>query len=336
MKKEALLWKKEREGVRCLLCPRLCLLKEGKFGYCSVRQNIEGKLYTLIYGEASSVALDPIEKKPLFHFYPRSQVLSFGTIGCNLHCIHCQNWQIAHAHPGECATQFISPEEAIKLALKYKADGIAWTYNEPTIWHEYTLETAKLCQREGLYTVYVTNGYITEEGLDMIAPYLDAYRVDIKGFNQDFYRKLAKVKDFASILKAAERAFHKWNLHLEVVTNVIPGWNDDEETFKKIASFIRDKLSPKTPWHITRFFPYLKLSHLSPTPLPTLEKAREIGLSEGLSFVYLGNVPGHPGENTSCPRCKKMVIERDGYLIKNYHVRGGKCLFCGEDLNIKD
>lgn len=335
--KEALLFNRLKENkVKCRLCPRLCVIKEGKRGYCGVRVNKEGTLYTLVYGLASSIAADPIEKKPLFHFYPGTLALSLGTLGCNLQCKHCQNWQIAHAEPdlsGHGLTG-ISPEETIRLAQRHGCLGVAWTYNEPTIWFEHTLDSAKLCKKEGLYTVYVTNGYITAEALDMIGPYLDSFRVDVKGFTKDFYRWLAKVPDFTPILKAAERAKRKWKMHVEVVTNIIPTRNDDEKQLRGIAQWIVSSLGPETPWHVTRFIPYLDLSHLSPTPVATLEKARGIGLEEGLRFVYLGNVSGHSAENTYCPHCGQMVIERTGYSLSRYEVEKGKCKFCSADLNI--
>lgn len=337
MKKEALLFQREAEKVRCLLCPRYCLIKEDKLGYCKVRQVKNGQLFTLIYGEVSSLALDPIEKKPLFHFFPGSLVLSFGTLGCNLRCLHCQNWSIAHADTlTGPETQYIPPEKAVELAQRSQAQGIAWTYNEPSIWLEYTLDTAKLAKKSELYTVYVTNGYLTAEALDLMGPYLDAFRFDLKGFTKELYRKLCKVTEFKPILDSAERAKNKWGMHVEVVTNVIPGWNDSAEEIKEMAAWIKTKLGAKTPWHITRFYPHLELSHLPPTPIKTLEKIREIGLEAGLEFVYLGNVPSHPGENTICPKCGKTVIKRSGYTLHALHVSEGKCEFCGEDLYVKD
>lgn len=336
--KEAALYKElDDKKVQCLVCPRECTISPGKKGWCKTRINQDGKLQTLIYGMCSSVAVDPIEKKPLFHFYPGSLVLSFGTLGCNLRCKHCQNWQIAHEEPDLKGSGLsdVSPENAVRSAEQYNCRGIAWTYNEPTIWFEYTLDTAKLCRKHGLYTIYVTNGYISTKALDAIGPYLDSFRVDVKGFTADFYRKLAGVKDFKPILQAAERAKNKWNMHVEVVTNVIPTWNDDEKQLKGIASWIKNTLGEDTPWHISRFYPYLKLSHLPPTPVSTLEKARQIGCEEGLNFVYLGNVPGHDGENTYCPQCKRLVIERTGYTLGQFEVEKGKCRYCQRDLNLR-
>lgn len=335
MKKEALLYLQEEGRVSCQLCPHSCQLKPDKYGFCGVRKNEKGKLYSLNYGEVSSIAVDPIEKKPLFHFFPGSITLSMGTVGCNLRCHHCQNWEIAHADMEKNrGLRFFSAEEIININEEYNSAGISFTYNEPTIWLEYALDVSKLAKKEGLYTVFVTNGYITREGLDTIAPYLSAYRVDLKGFSSDSYQKIARIKDFSPILEAAKRALHHWNLHVEIVTNIIPTVNDREEELKEIASFICSELGEKTPWHVTRFYPYLDFSHLPPTPVATLERAREIGLEEGLKFVYLGNVPGHRFENTYCPKCQNEVISRSGFSILAYQVKKGKCSFCGEDLNI--
>lgn len=337
MKEAALYNKLEANKVQCYVCPRECVIAPGKRGWCKTRINQNGKLQTLIYGLCSSLAVDPIEKKPLFHFYPGSLVLSFGTLGCNLRCKHCQNWQIAHEQPdlnGSSLSE-VSLEKAVEMADQNHCRGIAWTYNEPSIWFEYTLDSARLCKDNNLYTVYVTNGYISNQALDTIGPYLDSFRVDVKGFTNEFYRKLAVVKDFKSILKAAERARNKWDMHVEVVTNVIPTWNDDEKQLKGIAHWIKNALGEDTPWHVSRFYPYLELSHLPPTPITTLERARQIGLEEGLNFVYLGNVPGHDGENTFCPQCKRLVIERAGYTLGRFEVEKGKCRYCQRDLNLR-
>lgn len=335
--KEAILYAKlEDEKVRCNLCPRYCVIKKGQAGICKTRVNVDGKLFTLIYAVCSSVAADPIEKKPVFHYYPGSIVLSLGTLGCNFKCIHCQNWHIAHADATQSlqGTQEIPPERLPLLAIQNKCKGVAWTYNEPTIWLEYIVDSARLCKEQGLYTVVVTNGYITSEGLDAIGPYLDVYRVDLKGFNDEVYRKLAKVKSFKPVLESTIRAKEKWGCHVEVVTNVIPTFNDDQAQLEGIARWIKDNLGPKTPWHVTRFVPYLELSYLNPTPVSTLEKARQIGNSEGLEFVYVGNVYGHEGENTYCPGCQRMLIRRIGYTVGKYDVVKGRCPYDGTDLNI--
>ena len=338
-KREALLYEKlDKNRVRCNLCYRRCILKDGQVGICGVRKNEGGKLYTLIYGVVSSIALDPIEKKPLFHFYPKSLALSLGTWGCNFRCVHCQNWEISYEKLTEetlSMSKLISPEELIKIAQRYNAGGIAFTYNEPTIWFEYTLDGSKLAKKNGLYTVYVTNGSITSEGLQLISPYLDAMSIDIKAFWEGSFKKITGVKGVKNILERSVEA-KKMGIHVEIVTNVIPTINDSPKEMEELALWIRDNLGKKTPWHITRFYPYLKLSHLPPTPVKTLEKIREIGERVGLQFVYIGNVLGHPYENTYCPNCKSLVVRRLGYEISEYHVKNGKCEFCGEDLNIRE
>jgi len=337
--KEALLYKQlEKSRVSCEVCPRNCVVAPGRLGLCKARQNIDGKLYTLIYSLCSSIAADPIEKKPVFHFCPGSIVLSLGTLGCNLRCKHCQNWQIAHADALKDGKglEVVEPFKLIELAKKTSSKGVAWTYNEPTIWLEYVVEGAKLCKENDLYTVAVTNGYITEKALDLIGPYLDVFRVDIKGFTSEAYFKIAKVKDFTPILIATKRAKFKWNCHVEVVTNIIPTVNDDAEQLRQIARWIVSELGPETPWHVTRFMPYLEFSHLPPTPLDKIVEAREIGMTSGLKFVYIGNVPGNEGENTICPNCGQVAVRRQGFYVSSYKVKNGRCANCGEDLNIKD
>jgi len=227
------------------------------------------------------------------------------------------------------------PEKEIELARKYNCAGIAWTYNEPSIWFEYTLDSARLAKANGFYTVYVTNGYITLEALDTIGPYLDAWRVDVKGFNDGFYRQLAKIPRWRGILDMAKRAKDKWGMHVEVVTNIVPTMNDDEEQLSGIATWIRDNLGELTPWHVTRFYPMRNLNHLTPTPISTLEKAYQIGKKAGLKFVYLGNVSGHEYENTICYSCGKLVVRRSGYSAEVLGLDNSRCKFCGSELNFR-
>ena len=232
-------------------------------------------------------------------------------------------------------SQQLSPETEIESTKKHNCAGIAWTYNEPTIWFEYTLDSAKLAKKNGLYTVYVTNGYATPEALDTIGPYLDAWRVDVKGFNDGFYRQLAKISNWRSILDIAKRAKKKWNMHVEVVTNIIPTMNDDEKQLKDIATWIRNDLGELTPWHVTRFHPMYNLNYLPSTPVSTLEKAYHIGKEAGLKFVYVGNVPGHEYENTVCYSCGKLIVRRVGYDTQVLGLDGSKCKFCGTELNFR-
>lgn len=324
--------------VRCNVCLWRCAVNQERCGVCGVRCNHSSKIVPLNYARVSSVASDPIEKKPLNHFFPGSSVLSFGGIGCNFHCIHCQNWDIACVEEPAAlleGVREIPPDAAVGMALAQGNAGLAWTYNEPAIWLEYTLDSARLAHSKGLYTVYVTNGYSTPEALDMIGPYLDAWRVDIKGFTDKAYRDLAKIMNWRGILDVSERAKNKWNMHIEVVTNVIPGVNDDEKQLDDIAIWIKEKLGELTPWHVTRFYPHRELKHLPPTPLSTLEKAYSAGMKAGLKFVYVGNVPGNPHEDTVCYKCGKTVIERSGYSVRLAGVKNSHCKYCGADLNLR-
>jgi pyruvate formate lyase activating enzyme len=300
-------------------------------------QNQEGTLYNLNYARVSSVAADPIEKKPLFHFYPGTLCLSLGTLGCNFHCRHCQNWEISTADSSSLirGCREIQPRTSIDLARQYKCRGISWTYNEPTIWFEHTYDSARLAKENGLYTVYVTNGYATPETLDMIGPYLDAWRVDVKGFSDEFYKTLSGIPHWREILEVTKRAKEKWNMHVEVVTNIIPTMNDDDEQLTGIANWIKDELGELTPWHVTRFHPYHRLIDLPPTPLETIEKAWEIGKKAGLKFVYAGNVPGHSSESTVCYSCGKINVERYGYQTDVKGLDGSWCKFCGAELNFR-
>lgn len=335
---EAILYDKlANSRVCCNVCQWRCVIGTGKFGVCKTRRNDGGVLYTLNYAEVSSTAADPIEKKPLYHFFPGSSCFSLGSWGCNFHCIHCQNWQISCVEKPEDMgrhSQKISPQEAINLTKRHDCKGISWTYNEPSIWLEYTLDSAKLAKKAGLYTVYVTNGYMTPEGLDTIGPYLDAWRVDIKGFSDTLYKSLAKIPRWRGILDVAKRAKQKWDMHVEVITNIIPTMNDDNEQLEGIAAWIFNELGALTPWHVTRFYPNYNLKDLPPTSTTTLEKAYEIGKKAGLRFVYLGNVPGHDKENTVCYSCGKVVIRRTGYHTQVTGIDGSRCKFCGTELNI--
>ena len=329
MKKEAYLYDRHDTGkVTCRTCQRRCVIPEGKTGWCHTRINKDGRLYSLIYGEVSSLSVNPIEKKPVYHFLPGSRWLSLGSLGCNFRCPGCQNWDIAHWKRGTMYTEYLSPDESVAEARSRGCTGISWTFNEPTLWFEYTFDAAKCAKAQGLFTNYVTNGSITEEAFDMIAPFLDVYRVDIKGFSDRTYQEIGHLDKFQGILEITERA-KKYGMHVEVVTNIIPGFNDDETELRGIASWIRDTLGPDTPWHVTRFHPYYRLHHLLPTPISELEGAWAMGKEAGLQYVYIGNVPGHKWENTYCHKCDKLLIKRYVFEIIENKIDQGKCPECG-------
>ncbi len=334
----ALLWEKLPEKrVKCHSCQWYCQINEGNEGVCNMYRNEAGELFNLNYAKVSSVAVDPIEKKPLYHFHPGTDVFSLGSWGCNFHCKGCQNWEIACPETDESVkhSREILPAQAVAMAQNNGCAGIAWTYNEPSIWLEYTLETAKLAKENGLYTAYVTNGYASREHLDAIGPYLDAWRVDIKGFNDDTYKAIGKVPHFEGILSTAERAKAKWGMHVEVVTNLTPGINDDDEQIAGIADWIARKLGKDTPWHITRFHPHRLMRDYPATPIETLEHAYEHGKSAGLNFVYLGNVPDNEHSDTICPYCGNRAVIRTGFSSRAVGLNGSKCANCGTDLNFR-
>jgi pyruvate formate lyase activating enzyme len=328
MKKEASFWKPlPEEKVQCELCPHHCIIAPEKHGICGVRRNEHGKLFSLIYSSCSSIADDPIEKKPLYHFYPGSRVLSFGSVGCTFRCEHCQNFSISMADPEHFSFQEIPPENVVELANDHGCRGVAWTYNEPTIWHEYTFDAAKLVKKAGLYTVYVTNGYIEEDPLKEIAPYLDAMNIDVKAFHEEFYRKICKAR-LAPVLAACEQARHL-GIHLELTYLVIPNLNDSAEEIKQFCQWVKDKLGPDTPVHFSRFHPDYKMRNMQATPTSTLLTAHSIARDRGLRYVYLGNIPHGEYENTKCPTCGNILVERFGFSAEIKSIKNGKCIRCG-------
>ena len=333
-KREPILWERaENNFVRCNICHNRCLIPPGAVSRCFSRRNVDGKMELNSYGIISSIAADPIEKKPLYHFHPGTKVLSVGGWGCNFRCKHCQNWQISQPEREKIKNNYLSPENLVELISKNNCQGLSWTYNEPAIWLEYTLDSAKLAKEHGFYTAYVTNGFITPEALDMLAPYLDAFRVDLKSFDDEFYREVCGVKSAAGVYESTLHA-HKLGMHIEAVTNIIPTHNDSDENLKNIADWMVKNLGADTPWHVTRFYPCFKLSNLPPTPIETLDRAVEIGRAQGLNFVYKGNV--REETDTVCPDCGKVAISRMGYSVNTDFTPDGKCSMCGRDLNIKD
>ncbi len=331
----ATLWEREGDRIACGLCPNLCKIAEGHTGICGVREVRDGRLYALTYGRISSIASDPIEKKPVFHFHPGSHVLSLGSVGCSMRCGHCQNWQISRAAPdtGD-GLHDLAPSAVADMARKYRAPGVAFTYNEPVVWAEYVVDVARACRAAGLFTVMVTNGYVTTEGLDLFAGLIDVWRVDLKGATDETYQRLCGVPSVEPVMLAAQRAKHHWGMHVEVVTNIVPGINDSTPELRAMATWIAADLGADTPWHITRFFPYLDFAHLPPTPPETLHEARAIGQEAGLHFVYLGNIDEPGGEDTVCPQCGAVAMGRTGYTITARHTREGACSRCGSSLGM--
>jgi pyruvate formate lyase activating enzyme len=333
MKKEAKFWEKLTDKkVQCRLCPHNCKINDGKTGICNVRKNERGKLYTLIYGSCSSMAADPIEKKPLYHFYPGTTAFSLGTVGCNFKCEHCQNYTIATATPDQLFIKDVMPEEAVSLAKRHGCRGIAWTYNEPTIWHEYSYDSMVLTKKHGLYTVYVTNGYINEEPLKELSRYLDAMNIDVKAFTEDFYKRICKAK-LEPVLQTCELA-KELGIHIELTYLVIPGYNDSIDEIKKFCSWVVEKLGEDTPVHFSRFHPDNRMLDISMTPMHTLQKIFDVARESGILYPYLGNVPHGDYENTYCPNCGNLCIERHGYSIDVSGLKDGKCLKCNYSISV--
>jgi pyruvate formate lyase activating enzyme len=327
---EAYLFETVSNGnVKCNLCRHRCLIKEGRRGICGVRENRSGVLHTLVYGKLIARHIDPIEKKPLYHFLPGSRSYSIATVGCNFRCRFCQNADIAQMpedQRGLIIGDPCTPQEVVAAALEGDCRSIAYTYTEPTIFFEFAYETAKLAQAEGLKNAFVTNGYMTDEALEMIHPYLDAANVDLKAFNERYYRDVCGAK-LSNVVETLKQMTSR-GIFVEVTTLIVPGLNDDSGELEELAQFLVTDLGPETPWHISRFHPTYKLTDRPPTPLATLLTARDIGLKAGLRYVYTGNVPGEDGENTLCYNCGRIVIERWGFQIRSTALEEGRCRYC--------
>ena len=331
--KEAMFYENIDGKVRCHLCNHHCLIKEGKRGICAVRENHNGRLYTLVYGKSVSVGVDPIEKKPFFNFYPGTSSYSLATVGCNFHCLHCQNWEISQmprGKGGRIIGDELGPERIVSEAKGLDCMSIAYTYTEPTIFFEYAYDTAKIAHKEGIKNLFVTNGYTSGEAIREIAPFLDAANVDLKSFDEDFYHEVCGAK-LQPVLDNI-RLYKELGVWVEVTTLIIPGYNDDEIQLKEIAEFLR-RVGDEIPWHITAFYPAYKLLDVPPTPVESLRKARDIGIQAGLKYVYEGNIPGEGGESTYCFSCGELLIERSGYYIKRNKLVDGRCPKCKAKLD---
>ncbi len=319
-------YRKNGQKVQCLVCPNMCRLSPGDRSVCRSKVNIDGKLYSLTYGNPCSVHVDPIEKKPLNHFFPQTKAFSLAATGCNLRCLNCQNWEISQKKPEDVKHYELFPQEVVNTAKKMDAYSIAYTYTEATTYYEYMFDTAKLAKGAGIKNVWVSNGYINKKPLTKLGRYLDGASVNLKAYDDAVYKKLnggrlAPVLNTFKLLKELDIWF-------EMITLVVPGYVDKPDMIKKMCGWILKELGPDYPLHFSRFFPQYRLDKLPPTPVNTMETLRKIALQEGIHYVYLGNVPGHEANNTYCHNCKKLLIMRQGYLVDQTNIQNGRCRFC--------
>ena len=317
--------------VQCELCPKACIIAPGQSGECRVRVNIDGVLRSVVYGHPCSANIDPVEKKPLFHFLPGTGILSVATVGCNLHCKNCQNWQISQANPEESQAFSCAPEKLVSLAKQYQCPSIAYTYTEPIIYYEYTYDTARLARGAGIRNVLVTAGYVNEEPWRRLLDYVDAANIDLKSVSDAFYRDVcsATLKPIQNALMVAK----SMGVMVEVTNLVIPTLNDKPEEIQDLARWVKANLGAETPLHFSGFTPMFQMRHLPPTPLKTLETARQMALAEGLQHVYIGNRQTQQGENTYCPNCGMLLIERVGYTVLRNRLENGSCSGCGAEIH---
>jgi len=313
--------------VACDLCPRRCVIRPGQRGFCRARENRDGTLYSVVYGRPCSVNKEPIEKAPLFHFLPGRQRITLATAGCNQTCKYCQNWEISQARMEDLQNYDLSPADVVALAVREQVPIICFTYSEPVVFYEYMIDIARLARAKGIRTAVVTGGYINPEPLEQLCSAVDAIKIDLKGFTPEFYQNVCG-STLEPVLEAC-RIVAQSRTHLELVNLVVPALNDDTTTTSRMCRWIREELGDTIPVHFTRFHPEYRLRNSPPTPTRTLERAVTIAKSQGLKFVYVGNVPGHRAENTYCPACAKMIIQRSGYSIVNNRVKNGRCSYCG-------
>jgi len=314
------------KGVKCQICPNQCLLSEGKVSICRTKIAKDEKLYTMAYGNPCSIHVDPIEKKPLFHFYPTSRSFSIATAGCNLACLNCQNWEISQKSPRETRNYDLFPAEVVKKAASNGCTSIAYTYSEPIAYYEYTFDTARIARARGIKNVFISSGYINEKPLRDLAVYLDAANINLKSFSDEIYKKLngGSLQPILNTLKI----LNEMGVWLEITNLIVPKWTDNPAMIKEMCTWLVDNGLENCPLHFSRFFPLYKLTTLPFTPLPVLEQAHDIALNAGIKYVYIGNVPNNKAENTYCPKCKKVVLERKGFTILENNIRDGKCRFC--------
>jgi pyruvate formate lyase activating enzyme len=318
------------ENVKCQVCPNGCILREGGRSVCRNKINYKGVLYTVAYGNPCAVHIDPIEKKPLFHFLPSTTAFSIATAGCNFRCLNCQNWEISQKSPEETYNGELFPEQVVERAEQSGCQSIAYTYSEPTAWYEYMYDTAHVAASRGIRNVWITNGYMNEPPLRDLCQYLDAANVDLKSFREEIYNKLnaGTLEPVLNTLKVLKDE----GVWFEVTNLVVPTWTDDMQMVSEMCEWLHQNVGPDYPLHFSRFHPDYKLLNLPPTPHETLKEAREIALDSGLHYVYIGNVPGAEEQNTYCPACEKLIIERKGFVVSEMHVNEGACEFCGQKI----
>jgi pyruvate formate lyase activating enzyme len=321
-------WQSQTDGrILCNLCPRHCRVNNGQRGFCFVRQNVDNQMVLTTYGRSSGFCIDPVEKKPLNHFFPGTSILSLGTAGCNLGCKFCQNWDISKSREFERLSEIATPEQIARAAKQYGCKSVAFTYNDPVIWAEYAIDIAKECHKIGIKTVAVTAGYITKEARPEFYEHMDAANVDLKGFTERFYHEitLGRLQDVLDTLVFLKKETKVW---FEITTLLIPDENDQEEDIAKMSEWILNNLGPDVPLHFTAFHPDYKMIDKPPTPPQTLQRSRDIALSKGLHFVYTGNIHDHVGASTYCSGCGELLIERDWYVLGKYNLVDGKCRNC--------
>ena len=318
------------KGTRCLICPNECTLKEGELSDCRNRKVYNGKLYTIAYGNPCAIHIDPIEKKPLYHFLPSSAIFSIATAGCNLACLNCQNWTISQVSPTETRNYDLMPDKVVAAALENNCKSIAYTYSEPVTFYEYVYDTGHLAHAAGLKNVFVSNGFINREPLEKLCTVIDAANIDLKSMDDSVYLKLnaGKLQPILDSLKT----FKDNGVWLEITNLVIPSWTDDMDMIKEMCAWLANNGFAETPLHFSRFHPQYKLQKLPATPVSTLESAYSIAKSEGLKYTYIGNAPGNDATDTYCPTCNKILVNRTGYRIQENHIEKDRCRFCGEPI----
>jgi len=322
--------KQPHKKIQCRLCPRECVIDDRERGYCGARENRGGTYYTLVHSRACTYHADPIEKKPFFHFYPGTQAFSISTAGCNVNCKFCQNWEISQSRPEQIRSIYLPPKEVAAMARQYRCDSIAYTYGEPVIFYEYMADTAAAGRETGVKSVVVTGGYIATDPLVQLCSVVDAIKVDLKAYSEKYYQEVVNGK-LKPVLEALV-TMRKQGMWTEIVYLVVPTLNDSDEEFTGLARWIKAELGVDVPVHFTRFHPQYLLKNLPPTPIKTLERAKAIADAEGLHFVYVGNVPGHPAENTYCPYCQRLLVQRTGFFVREVHIKHGKCRYCEKDI----